>query len=114
MVGSVSINQLNDGSEGSSEKTWPISVAVLATGEIGTAEEVGCWPQIRGPMAAPRGAQMLSADQCRAYATQYKLLGSDPKNSARRRTVLINISRSWSALAKQFDSLSDIVKSEGR
>jgi hypothetical protein len=33
-------------------------------------------------------------------------------NSARRSTVLMNISRSWTALAHQLESLAVIVKSE--
>jgi hypothetical protein len=37
---------------------------------------------------------MPTAEQCRAYAAHHKLLGADPNNSARRNSVLINISRS--------------------
>jgi hypothetical protein len=57
---------------------------------------------------------MPTAEQCRAYATHHKTLGAHPMNSARRKTVLMNISRSWTALAKQLDSLADIAKSEGK
>jgi hypothetical protein len=56
---------------------------------------------------------MLSAEQCRAYAAEYKALAANPGNSARRSAVLANISRSWTALTHQFDSLTLIVKSEG-
>jgi hypothetical protein len=56
---------------------------------------------------------MPSVEQCRAYAAEHKLLGADPKNSARRSAVLTNISHSWAALANQLEILSVIVKSEG-
>jgi hypothetical protein len=56
---------------------------------------------------------MPSPEQCRAYAAHHKTLGTDPKNSARRNSVLINISRSWTALANQLDFLAVITKSEG-
>ena len=55
---------------------------------------------------------MPSIEQCRAYAAEYKILGADRRNSARRSTVLMNISRSWTALAHQLESLAVIVKSE--
>jgi hypothetical protein len=64
-------------------------------------------------MAAPRGAYMLSVEQCRAYAAEYKVLATNPRNSARRSAVLTNISRSWTALAHQYESLAIIGKSEG-
>jgi hypothetical protein len=57
--------------------------------------------------------EMPSAEQCLAYAARYRMLGADPKNSARRKTVLTNISRSWAALANQLESLAMINKSEG-
>jgi hypothetical protein len=57
---------------------------------------------------------MPTVEQCRAYAAEYKLLGTHPKNSARRSSVLKNISRSWTALAKQLESLEAIEKSEGK
>ena len=60
-----------------------------------------------------RRAKMPSVEQCRAYAADYKVLGADPRNSARRSAVLKNISRSWTALANQFESLAVIEKSEG-
>jgi len=56
---------------------------------------------------------MLSVEQCRACAAEYKALAANPGNSARRSAVLANISRSWTALAHQFESLALIVKSEG-
>jgi hypothetical protein len=57
---------------------------------------------------------MPSAEQCRAYAAEFKILGADPRNTARRSAVLMNISRSWTALANQLESLAIIVKSEGK
>ena len=59
------------------------------------------------------GASMPSAEQCRAYAAEYKILAANPSNSARRSAVHTNISRSWTALANQLESLAYIVKSEG-
>ena len=58
--------------------------------------------------------KMPSAEQCRTYAAQHKILATDPNNSARVTSVLTSISRSWAALAHQLDSLSDIVKSDRR
>jgi hypothetical protein len=66
-----------------------------------------------GPMAGGR-AEMPSVEQCRAYAAEYKILAADPRNSGRRSAVLNSISRSWTALAHQLESLAGIVKSEGR
>jgi len=56
---------------------------------------------------------MPTVEQCQAYAAQHKVLAADPKNSARRKSVLINISHSWTALANQLESLAIIKKSEG-
>jgi hypothetical protein len=57
---------------------------------------------------------MPSVEQCRAYAAEYKSLGNDSRNSARRSAVLKSISHSWTALGHQLESLADIVKSEGK
>jgi hypothetical protein len=57
---------------------------------------------------------MISAEECRANAAEYKKLGTDPKNSPRRSAVLKGISRSWTALAHQLESLALIEKSEGK
>jgi hypothetical protein len=59
------------------------------------------------------GANMPTVEQSRAYATNYKILAADPANSARRASVLTSISRSWTALAHQFENLATIVSSEG-
>ena len=66
-----------------------------------------------GPRGPGRRDKMPSVEQCRAYAAQYKILGTNPRNSARRTAVLRNISRSWAALANQLESLAVIAKSEG-
>ena len=42
------------------------------------------------------------------------MLGNDQKISARRSTVLLNISRSWTALAHQLEHLKAIVKEESK
>jgi hypothetical protein len=57
---------------------------------------------------------MPTIEQCRTYAAEHKLLGADPRISARRSAVHKNISRSWAALANQLESLAIIVKSEGK
>lgn len=54
---------------------------------------------------------MPTVQECLAYAEEYKVLATDPNNSARRSAVLGNISRSWTALAKQLETLSVIDKS---
>jgi hypothetical protein len=59
------------------------------------------------------GDNVPTAEQCRAYAAEHKLGAADPGNSARRVTVLTNISRSWTALANQLESLAGIIKAEG-
>jgi hypothetical protein len=56
---------------------------------------------------------MPSAEQCKAYAAHHKTLSAHPGNSARRSSLLMNISRSWAALANQLESLAIIEKSEG-
>lgn len=56
---------------------------------------------------------MPTVEECRAHAANYKALAADPTNSARRSTVLTNISRSWTALSSQYESLALIVKDEG-
>ena len=66
-----------------------------------------------GPMG-PGGRARMPVEQCRAYAAERKILGADPRLSARRSAVLMNISRSWTALAHQLENLAVIVKSEGK
>ena len=67
-----------------------------------------------GPMKPGGRDKMSSVEQCRAYASEHKTLGANPRNSARRSAVLMNISRSWTTLANQLESLAIIVKSEGK
>jgi hypothetical protein len=57
---------------------------------------------------------MPSIEQCRTYAAECKKLGADPKNSARRSSVLLGISRGWTALAHQLENLTVTVKDEGK
>jgi hypothetical protein len=57
-------------------------------------------------------ATMPTIEQCRAYASEYKILGCDRRISARRSSVLLGISRSWIALSHQLESLTVIVKEE--
>ena len=57
---------------------------------------------------------MLTAQQCRTFAAEYKILGKDQQILGRRSAVLLAISRSWTALAHQLDALTLIVKDEGK
>lgn len=54
---------------------------------------------------------MTTIEQCRTYASEYKVLGKDQHN--RRSSVLLSISHSWTALAHQLENLTLIVKEEG-
>lgn len=55
---------------------------------------------------------MLTIDQCKTYAAEYKKMGNDPDISARKSSVLGNISHSLTALANQLDSLYAILRDE--
>jgi hypothetical protein len=55
---------------------------------------------------------MPTIEQCRTYAAEYKILAKDQQISARRSTVLLGISRSWTALAHQLENLTAIAKEE--
>jgi hypothetical protein len=61
-----------------------------------------------------RSNEMPTIEQCRTYAGEYKILGKDQQISARRSSVLLSISRSWTALAHQLESLTVIDKDEGK
>ena len=57
---------------------------------------------------------MQTIEQCRTQAAEYKILAADQQNSARRSSVLTSISRSWTALGHQLESLALVVKDEGK
>jgi hypothetical protein len=57
---------------------------------------------------------MPTIEQCKTYAEEYKILGKDRRISPRRSTVLLGISRSWTALAHQLESLTLVVRDEGK
>jgi hypothetical protein len=57
---------------------------------------------------------MPTIEQCRAHAADYKILGKDQQISARRSSVLLGISRSWTALAHQLENLAIAVNDEGK
>jgi len=57
---------------------------------------------------------MLTIEQCRTYAAEYKVLGKEQQISARRSSVFLGISRSWTALAHQLENLTITVKDEGK
>jgi hypothetical protein len=55
---------------------------------------------------------MLTIEQCKAHAAEYKTCGKNPNNSDRKSSVLVSISHSLTALAHQLESLAAIVKDE--
>ncbi|MET4604512.1 hypothetical protein ABIB90_004004 [Bradyrhizobium sp. JR4.1] len=55
-----------------------------------------------------------SAEQCREYAAECNAKAKEGRISARRCSVLMNVARSWTALAHQLESLTDIVKDEAK
>ena len=57
---------------------------------------------------------MPTIEQCKTHAAEYKILGKNPKISARRSAVFLSISRSWTVLANQLEALTIIVKEEGK
>ena len=57
---------------------------------------------------------MPTIEQCRAHAAEYKILGKEQQISARRSSVLLGISRSWTALAHQLETLAIVVNDEGK
>jgi hypothetical protein len=55
---------------------------------------------------------MPTLEQCKAYGAEYKIRGMEKNISARRSAVLLGISRSWLALAHQFELLAQIGRLE--
>jgi hypothetical protein len=56
---------------------------------------------------------MITAAQCRTYATDCHARGTAAGVSIRRSTALLAMSRSWSALANQVERYDAILKAEG-
>ena len=56
---------------------------------------------------------MLTAQQCRAFASNCVTLGADTNLSMQRATILLAMSRSWTTLANQIERYETIVKAEG-
>jgi hypothetical protein len=56
---------------------------------------------------------MITAAQCRTYATDCQYRGIAAGISIRRATALLAMSRSWSALANQVERYDAILKEEG-
>ena len=76
---------------------------------------LGSYRRLRVLRSRPIGSNaMPTIEQCRTYAAEYKILATDQQISARRTSVLSSISRSWTALAHQLESLTVIVKDEGK
>lgn len=56
---------------------------------------------------------MITAAQCRTYATDCQGRGMAAGISIRRASALLAMSRSWSALANQVERYNAILKEEG-
>jgi hypothetical protein len=56
---------------------------------------------------------MMTATQCRGYATDCRDRGMAAGISTRRATALLAMSRSWSVLANQVERYDAILKEEG-
>src|SRR5258708_38869425 len=59
-----------------------------------------------------RETVMPTAEQCNAYAAEYRLLVQQVDVSIRRAATLMAISQSWTLLADQLERLADITKEE--
>jgi acetolactate synthase regulatory subunit len=57
---------------------------------------------------------MPTAEQCKGFAVDCQLLGQKADISRRRAELLVNISRSWTALANQLDRLATLIKEESK
>src|SRR5258706_5715954 len=57
---------------------------------------------------------MPTAEQCNAYAAEYRLLVQQVDVSIRRAATLMAISQSWIILAHQLERLADITKHESK
>jgi hypothetical protein len=57
---------------------------------------------------------MPNAEQCKTYAAEYQRLAQEVDISPQRATLLVNISRSWTALANQLDRLAALIKEESK
>jgi hypothetical protein len=57
---------------------------------------------------------MPTAEQCKAFAAGYQLLGQEAGISPQRAALLMNIPRSWTALANQLDRLATLMKEESK
>jgi hypothetical protein len=55
---------------------------------------------------------MITASECRAHSAQCMLMGRAPDISIQRATILLAMSRTWTALANQRSRLDDTVASE--
>ena len=57
---------------------------------------------------------MISGQECRTYSADCETLGTNLAISIQRATILLAMSRSWSALATQRDRYDAIVKEEDK
>ena len=57
---------------------------------------------------------MPTAEQCNAYAAEYRLLVQQADVSISRAATLMAISQSWTMLADQLERLADITKDESK
>jgi hypothetical protein len=94
---------------------WPGLIFAVAQFAIRGTKCTGTRELLRTQCDGCTGATaMPTIEQCRTYAAEYKILGKDQQISARRSTVLLGISRSWTALAHQLENLTAIANDEGR
>jgi hypothetical protein len=57
---------------------------------------------------------MISGQECRTYSADCETLGTNLAISMQRATILLAMSRSWTALATQSDRYDAIVKEEDK
>jgi hypothetical protein len=61
------------------------------------------------------GIIMPTAEECRTYAAEYRRLRDEAADaSPARAALLLNISRSWTALANQLDRLTAFLEEESK
>src|SRR6266403_6023312 len=90
----------------------PKPTEALGTATERVSQEYGRRFPSRDPIGG--GTVMPTAEQCNAYAAEYRLLVQQVDVSIRRAATLMAISQSWTILADQLERLADITKDEMR
>jgi hypothetical protein len=57
---------------------------------------------------------MLTVDECKSCAADYKSLAKEPGVSKERAAVLKNISMAWAGLAGQLERLAEVMEREAK